>query len=191
MEEEENSPFVLDTTYDSEALVFQRRDLRSSPLIAQLIREGINEVPRVVHLTNDYAILALPRTESGNHASAHLDRFLPPDTHISLLDTQSPSIPFRANGNNRPEPTFPRPQYDPVVANILNDSDLATERIAQVVRTLSGESQKLIRKQGFNGWFTRHSGTFGARNAAEWIKGNVFPLESLHLFLPSPFVHVH
>lgn len=166
---EEDDTFGLDTTCDSDALVFQRRSIPWSP-IAQLANEGVSEVPRIVHLTKDYALLALSRTEAGNHASAHIDRFLPPDTHISLLDAQSPSIPFRAT-SNKPEPTFPRPEYDPVVAKILNDSDLAPERIAQVVRTLSGEDQKLIRKQGFKGWFTRHSGTFGARNAAEWIKG--------------------
>lgn len=176
-------------TVQAPGLTFQRRGLPHSdyaPMKA-LVAKGITEFPQLKMLARDYALISLPRTPAGEEASAYLDQFLPHDTHIARLNLQPPSVPFVASKSSpslpffsedkleaysgKPEPVFPRPEYDPLVAKILNDSDLSVKRLAQVVKTLSGEDQKAIRKQGFAGWNTRHSSTSGARHAAKWIKG--------------------
>ena len=125
-----------------------------------------------------FSILALPATEEGDEASVHIDKYLPFDTYISKM---SPMSKARSNaylqtlllGTQSEEPDFGEVEYNPLIGQLLKDHDMDKEQIRKTVEILSGENQKSEFKanKNFKGWDGRHSGTWGARNAAQWLRG--------------------
>ncbi len=136
--------------------------------------------PDVLLLSDDYAILSVSTTVDGDRLASRIDAYLPFDSYISRMpqppaESLLASTPL-AHANNdgeapeKPNPTYRTVRYNPLIAHLLNDADLSQRSLRTAVRVLSGEEQaRALNGTGIAAWRSRHSATFGARSAAQWL----------------------
>ena len=141
---------------EDSSLTFQQFDSSefADDYDAQLSSFGV----KILHIEPSFALLhATPL------AAAQLDTMVPSDTRLRRLAFKPGFVD--TGGDEKPEPHFSKPRFNPLVDHIITSSAFNVERIRRDARTLTGED-----KQPSASWHSRHSSTYGARRAAEWIK---------------------
>lgn len=94
------------------------------------------------------------------------------DTRLQRLNFHPTSSLTALEDKNkeRPEPTYPEPKHNSIIARIASSSALSPARILHDLRILTGESAQ---PNGVGEWHSRHSSTYGARRAGKWIKSQL------------------
>ncbi|PWY99678.1 Zn-dependent exopeptidase, partial [Testicularia cyperi] len=118
---------------------------------------------RILSLSEDAIVMAV-----SPELLSVLDRYISFDTRILLVDFR----PLSGSGSlydepEKPEPVFKKPKFNTVVDQIASSSALSEKRILKDLRILTGEDPQ---PKDIGEWHSRHSSTYGARRAAQWIK---------------------
>lgn len=119
--------------------------------------------PRSPILAATHDVFAVALDEAG---LATADRWANFDTRLHRVDFR-PTNTLQLNEEDRPEPVFGKPKHNALVSKIASSSALNPARIVKDLRILTGEDAQPAE---VGEWHSRHSSTYGARRAAQWIK---------------------
>lgn len=136
-------------------------DEASNQLAFHLATASTSEAIRLISVDEDALLLAVSHKQL-----ATIDKHATFDTRLERLIFH-PVSRLAADEIPKPEPSFENPKYNTVIAKIASSSAFHPERIKKDVRILTGED---VQPKQIGTWHSRHSSTYGARLAAEWIK---------------------
>ncbi|PWN48365.1 Zn-dependent exopeptidase, partial [Violaceomyces palustris] len=169
--ETSSSESLQDEPTSSRPLVWQQSSLYDIQLGSEqqqgLFEHDLSDKVKLIHLEPNFAIFV-----ADDQGLSLLDSILPPDTRLNRLSLERRRASPSANevaSPSKPEPLFEKPRYNPLVDTIISSDALSIKNLRADVRILTGED-RLIDSVG---WKSRHSSTYGARKAAEWIKGEM------------------
>ncbi|KAN0065891.1 hypothetical protein ACQY0O_001022 [Thecaphora frezii] len=150
---------------DPHALVAQKAELELDAG-AHIPTGNVERGADILYSAHDFALL-----EVDAWTLTRIDTLLPWDTRVRrivfgpALAASAAASQEQLDDANKPEPLYGKPRYNPLIGTILSSDAFDVAKLEHDVGVLTGEAP-----QPGQGWESRHSSTYGAHRAAEWIR---------------------